>query len=179
MRFILPLLFLIIAGGLFFGMTTGLFAQIDDLRLEKERVSQDLNNALELQTNFNALEAEASQVRVEDVNQLKSLLPSSINTVDLVAQINGIARGSGMTLADVKTKIDQKQNNRSGTKSDIIGLSSVVLNFNVSGSYPALRQFLDNLEKNLRLVDISAITFSAVEREPYQYAIELKTYWLP
>ncbi len=179
MRLILPIIFVIVAAGLFFGLTTGLFAEIDALRLSKIQASADLNEALKLKENFNTLRDQASAIKPSERSQLDLILPQSINTVDLLAQINSIAKSGAMTLADVKIKTNEtKAKSVKSARNEINSLGTATFNFNVSGSYGSLRQFLSNLERNFRLVDISTISFNAVDKEPYQYAIELKTYWL-
>ena len=178
MRLILPILFVIAAAGLFFGVTTGLFAEIDGLRLEKDRVNADLEEANRLQERFNTLRDEASAITRAEREKLALLLPDSVDTVDLLVKINSIGKQSAMALSNVKIKTEEGKSNKTGPQSNIAGLGTVTFNFGVTGSYGALRQFLGNLERNFRLVDISAINFSSIEKEPYQYNIELKTYWL-
>ena len=180
MRLILPILFVIIAGGLFFGLTTGLFAEIDDLRLEKNRVNNDLTEANALQERFNTLRNDASSIAQSERDQLALLLPDNVDTVDLLVKINSIGKSSAMVLSNVKIKVEETKSSKTkvGPQNNIAGLGTVTFNFGVSGSYGAFRQFLGNLERNFRLVDISAITFTSTEKEPYQYNIELKTYWL-
>lgn len=178
MRLILPILFVVIAAGLFFGVTTGLFTEIDDLRLEKDRVNADLTEANSLQERFNTLRGEVNAITQSERDKLALLLPDSVDTVDLLVKINSIGKSSAMTLSNVKIKVEEAKSGKVGAQTKIAGLGTVTFSFGVSGSYGAFRQFLGNLERNFRLVDISAITFSSVEKEPYQYNIELKTYWL-
>lgn len=177
MRLILPLLLITVALGLFFGLTTSLFADIDNLRITQERVQEDLDDARELSARFNTLQSEANNIPQDKLAQLDVLLPKSVNTVDLLVQINGIGQASGLILDDVKVTTEQSNRGR-GNTSNISGLNTVVFDFGVTGSYSAFRQFLSDLEKNLRLVDISAISFNSVEAGSYNYNVELKTYWL-
>lgn len=177
MRLLLPLLLLVIAGGLFFGLTTTLFGEVDALRLAEVSANEDLEKALALKERYDTLNSDVNSISAADQAKLEALLPSSVDTVDLLVKINGIAKGSAMTLSDVKITTEQARSNNSGNNT-IAGLGTVTFNFNINGSYGALRQFLFNIEKSLRLVDITSINFNAVEREPYQYAIELKTYWI-
>lgn len=178
MRLIIPIFLLIIAGGLFFGMTTSLFAEVDALRLEKIRVNEDFEKALAVEERFGKLKGEANAITPSELEKLDLLLPKSVNTVDLLVKIDGIAKGSSMTLADVKINVEAAKNTNARNTTAIAGLGTVTFDFNVSGSYDALRKFLDDLERNLRLVDVSAITFNSTDPGPYQYNIKLKTYWL-
>ena len=65
------------------------------------------------------------------------------------------------------------------------------LEFSTSGSYDNFINFTKDLEKNLRIVDISSISFSSevssgiggaglktISSEIYKYDFKIKTYWL-
>ena len=67
---------------------------------------------------------------------------------------------------------------------------SFSVSFTVQGPYDQFIQFLKTLERSLRIVDVTSITFSsvdAVEKDPkkvsniknvYEYNVTIKTYWL-
>ena len=178
MRLILPLILIIGAGLLFFGLTTSLFGEIDIARLDKKQAMEDFAEADKLSRQFDALDQQSRSISEADLAKLKVMLPDSVDTVDLLNKINGISEASRTTLADVKIKIEEPKTARGAQTSQISGLGTVTYNFTISGPYPAFRQFLGNLERSLRLVDVSAISFNSVERDAYQYSVELKTYWL-
>lgn len=178
MRLILPLILIIGAGFLFFGLTTSLFGQIDVARFNKEQAMADFKDAETLSKQFSVLDQQANSISEADLAKLKVMLPDSVDTVDLLNKINGISEASKMVLSDVKIKIEEPKTSRGAKTTQISGLGTVTYNFTISGPYPAFRQFLANIERSLRLVDITAISFSSVEKDPYQYSVELKTYWL-
>lgn len=177
MRLLLPLLLFMIAGGLFFGLTSSLFVTIDGLRLEQQRVENDLASAKELSARFNVLSEQANTIKKTDLALLESLVPKTVDTVDLLVKINGVAKSSAMLLSDVKIKTEEAKTNSTSINT-VPGLGTVTFNFSVLGSYGALKQFLANLERSLRLVDVTVINFNVADQDPNQYNIELKTYWI-
>jgi Tfp pilus assembly protein PilO len=61
-----------------------------------------------------------------------------------------------------------------------IGVEEIT--FNVSGSYPAFKDFLNKLQQHLRIVDIYHVTLSSAGSEGVgtpvlQYAVKLRTYY--
>jgi hypothetical protein len=62
------------------------------------------------------------------------------------------------------------------------------LEFSTEGSYNNFIKFTKDMEKNLRLVDIASVTFSAADgagsskssiaNDVYKYSFKIKTYWL-
>ena len=71
----------------------------------------------------------------------------------------------------------------------VLGIKLAALDFVVSiviidveGNYDVFQEFLNALEKSLRIVDISKLSFSSVELEKgtgtYRYDVDIQTYWL-
>ena len=60
------------------------------------------------------------------------------------------------------------------------GYNSVNVSFNVTASYENFLIFIKGLERNLRLVDITSISFtpSSDKGDVYNFHVALKTYWL-
>ena len=58
----------------------------------------------------------------------------------------------------------------------------VVLSFSVLSTYPVFKQFLKEIEENLRIIDVENITFSVPRdskgQDVYQFGVSLRTYWL-
>ena len=69
-------------------------------------------------------------------------------------------------------------------KSAVIGESeapygTLTLSFNVTASYTTFLAFMRDLERSLRILDISSIKFGASDTsQVYDYEVTIKTYWL-
>jgi len=57
-------------------------------------------------------------------------------------------------------------------------LGSVDLSFSVSSSYETFLTFLRDLERSLRLVDITKLSFNAASSDSYDFNVTIRTYWL-
>lgn len=200
MKLILPIIIILIAGGIFFWLSDPILnapltvdATTGNLKggvfpLLSER--RDLNTALE---NSNKLR-EASQELVDRYNELADsdkagidrLLPDRVDNVQLVIDINSIADKYGMTIKNVKIRTDEEVTTaRTTTRAATTRRSTnstaekrAYISFTVTGNYNQLRNFLTDLARSLRLVDVTELSFTAGDQDLYQFNVELRTYWL-
>ena len=114
---------------------------------------------------------------------MNEFLPNNIDNVRLIIDINNIAKKSGLIVRNPNiVKAEAKEGEpppptgaaAAGKTAD----SSAAISFSVSASYETLKLFLSDLARSLRLVDIESLSFTAAERNLYDYQITLRTYWL-
>ncbi|MCC6290798.1 type 4a pilus biogenesis protein PilO [Candidatus Nomurabacteria bacterium] len=177
-NFLLPLIVLIAAVAIFFSLSRPLLADIAVLRLEKAKLETGLDNARKLQEVRDELIKISREFPKEDLDRLNKMLPDNVDNVRLIIDINNLARGSGMSIRNIKIKSDQ-----GGTDPQVIADSgqkkgAVTLAFSVAGPYANFEDFLQRLARSLRLVDVTDVSFSSNEKNFYEYSVELQTYWL-
>jgi len=136
------------------------------------------------------------------------MLPDNVNNIRLILEIEQIAAPYGMTLSNVSydspdvvisgatTSKTPGAVSSTPTQAVVGGSASLQqpkdygtfnLSFSTSGTYDNFINFTKDLESNLRLVDISTVTFSSDassqnsktnSAEAYTYNFKIKTYWL-
>jgi hypothetical protein len=124
-----------------------------------------------------------------DVEKLEKMIPDSIDNIRLIIEIDKIAQKYNMSLKDAriaekKTEADSLQAALAASSgmSTLYGVGE--LSFGVSGTYEAYIAFIKDLEKSLRLIDITSITVAAGEApvagdmQVYNFTTMFKTYWL-
>lgn len=179
LRFITPLLLIAIAVGGFLKFTDPVFEEIKTLQAEKDTLNRALGNAKKLREAQDKLLAEFRNIPAEDLNRLNKLLPDNVDNVRLIIDINNIARPYGMTIRNIQIKTDEGRTEDSVIQDGSDKQGVVTLGFSVSGSYNNFKSFIADLARSLRLVDVTATTFSAAaDRDVYDYSVEIKTYWL-
>ena len=175
---------------------------------------QEITSYDEALTNSKALEAERDKLTQkydsfdpENLSKLQKLLPDNVDNIRLILEIEKIAAPYGMILKDVKynsTSGDTVTPQASGTVAGITtsqGTSSNStisnknygvwdLEFSTQGTYNNFINLVNDLENNLRIVDISSIQFSSDTGasigaginpslpQAYKYDFKIKTYWL-
>lgn len=202
MRFIFPILLILIAAGIFFvftdpllndaifiDATTGNIAGgVFPLLKERGDLNTALSNSAKLQDASRALVDRYNTLSEEERRDVDKLLPDHIDNVQLIIDINSIADKYGMTIKNIKIQTDDTSANPSSsgrtatTRRQAATATQVekvaLLSFTVTGGYNQLRNFLTDLSRSLRLVDVTGLSFTASDQDLYQFNIELKTYWL-
>lgn len=198
MKFLLPIINLCLAAGLFFMVTDKMFvngpldekpadktASTGGIRaLQTRRVELDaaIVQAKELGKRINELNQLYNAISSEEKDKLDQLLPDHVNNIQLIIDVNGIAKRNGMGIKNIKvtTSEDKEASNSSSrqlsAKNQALG--TMLLSFSVTGSYTAYKNFLADMASSLRIIDISSTSFNTDDKGIYNYNIELRTYWL-
>lgn len=181
MKALLPVLFIVIAGGIFFGFINPTYTSLKALKAEEATYDGALSRSRELQSVRDKLLARYNTFSTNNLARLSKLIPDNIDNVRLILDLDGIAAGYGMHVRNVS--LDANASQASRTAQGQVGPGDarydyVTLSFTVSGTYDTFRAFLADLESSLRLVDVSGISFSSTPTGLYEYTVGIKTYWL-
>jgi len=104
-------------------------------------------------------------------------MPNAVDNVRLVRDIDGIASKYGMTLRSVSVSfVGNSVEQQIGAQDEPIGM--VDLSFTVTAPYRIFLNFLRDLEKSLRIIDVLSLSFSASQKDLYEYNMTVRTYWL-
>jgi Tfp pilus assembly protein PilO len=198
MKIFFPILLLLSAGLIFFygtdrfindplatsldGVQEEARGGIKALQVEKERLNEAAGHARELRERINELASQYNSLPPERVARLDHLLPDTVDNVQLIVDINNIAKGHGMEIKDIKVKTEDERTNTPVTsRPGSMELGEVGLGFSVAGPYDVFLTFLTDLALSLRVVDIDAISLTAAtaaDKSDYQYNVDINTYWL-
>ena len=196
MKFAAPLILIALAVAAFFLMAVPIYGGLSTLRAEISSYNEALGNSKALENERDKLAAKYNSFRTEDLARLEKLLPESADNIRLILEIEQIASPYGMALKDVKyNTVDTAGGpaaggsvvQRTGAKQASKSYGTMDLEFNTSAPYDNFINFTRDLENNLRIVDIAAISFSS-DKGPslgkiapaslYDYNFKIKTYWL-
>jgi hypothetical protein len=134
-------------------------------------------------------------IKQEDKDRLNHFLPRSISNIELILEIEKIANLHGMPIKDIK--FDSKSLKDASASGAVVVAESdpskylsygiFPMEFTVEGDYNKFLSFLVDLEHNLRLVDVTDISFSASNNtiqgdktgsDIYSYSLKIQTYWI-
>ncbi|MDP2789055.1 MAG: hypothetical protein Q8O46_03335 [bacterium] len=194
-RFITPIILVIIAIGGFLLFVGPSYGDISSLKEQMSSYREALDNAKTLESERDKLTTKYNTVDPDNLKKIEKLLPDSVDNIRLILEIEKIALSYGMLLKDVRYDIMRKSDVpkdsaivQSGEISSEINkdYGTWDLSFSIQGTYDNFVNFLKDLERNLRIVDVSSIQFtsdSGSEANPnfaevYRYAFKIKTYWL-
>ena len=178
MKVLAPILFLAISLALFFGFIDPSYGRVKTLRAQEAQYSDALDRARELQEIRDQLLSKYNTFSKTDFDRIEKLVPDHIDNVRLILDLDELASHYGMRVRDVQIEDDAQRAVQGQIGPSEENYESVILTFNVSGTYDTFRSFLHDLERSLRIVDVVGLSFTSNETGVYDYSIHLKTYWL-
>ncbi len=179
MKWILPIFFIIASVGLFVGYIDGSYNEVKLLRAEVQNFDEALKKSKELQALRDALLSRYNTFSSSDLERLEKLLPDNIDNVRLVLELDNIAARYGMRVSNVAISSDVSSGEEGTIGPQNRLYDDVILSFAVSGTYDNFIAFMKDLEKSLRVVDITSLSFDGGPDEfAYNFAVSVRTYWL-
>lgn len=139
----------------------------------------------------------------EDLDRVDQVLPQGARASDFLVAVESLTAANGMGLKRIDLVSPQKASAvsegnpqaalprpsveaesgaalaaaREGT-GDVPGVRALPFTVEVSGDYTSFKKFLAALEKNLRLIDIEQISFTAKEKDDtIEFTLRAKTYY--
>lgn len=199
-RFIGPTILIIAGVALFAIFTNPILGEISNLKSQIASYNQALDNANTLGAERDKLTKKYNAINPDDLAKLQKLLPDNVDNIRLILEIEKMASPYGMILEDVKYDSSNKQDSASagavagpGATDSQVATSNKTygawnLEFATEGTYANFLSFTKDLESNLRIVDISSVSFSSntsgavlgksQAADSYKYDFKIKTYWL-
>lgn len=159
---------------------------LKSLLAEKAQLNEAISNARALDSKIEKLVQAKNSINQNDLAKLDKFIPSNVDNVNLVIDINNIASRHGMVIKNVKVRSGSSEEGSSiGVSQDrltaVSGQNTIAdtyLSFSVTGNYESLLSFLDSLADSLRVADINSLSFSVDSKGVNQYNFEIKTYWV-
>lgn len=165
------------------------YKDVQSMKKDVTNYSSRLVTAQKLKSSREDLIARYNSISKADLDNLKTLLPDSVDNIRLIIQLDSLATKNGLSsLRNVQydtSKSDQSP------KADLPTAQGVqkpygqfTISFQTTGPYKNFLSFVSDLEQNLRLVDISNVDFAqggASDRglvDSLRYTVTLNTYWL-
>jgi len=181
-RFIVPILLVVLAIGLFMLYTDPAYQDIKDLQRQVAAYDDALDKSQELKRTRDQLISRRNTFPAESLQKLERILPDNVDNIRLIIDINAIAARHllSITNIDLGTISDSASSrNELAVGSSGSAVGSVELGFTVSATYDDFLAFLQDLEHSLRVVDVETIAFTASpEGDLNDYTFTIRTYWL-
>lgn len=176
MRFISGIILIIVAVALFFGFTNPKYQATKPVRDKVAQLDEALTKAKELTELRDELTIQYNAFTPEEIKKLNTMLPDSIDAVRLIIDVDSIADRHDLSVANISVT-GNEEGQATGPDSRAYGIANV--SFSVATTYDRFKTFLADLERSMRLLDITSISFGqpdAVGRTTY--SIRAQTYWL-
>ena len=177
MRQFFPLILFVIAVlGTFF-YTKPLYSDVQVALSERASYLSAIADAQKLDQKIADLNTIKNNFAPADLDRLNKMLPEKVDNVRLVIEINQIAKkySPGVTNIHIGTPaISAPQAGGAVATSTAVDLS-----FSVTTSYTQFLNFLQDLQSNLRITDVTTLSFTPVDTgAAYTFNMSIKTYGL-
>lgn len=185
MKIFAQLLFIAAAVGIFVWYINPTYKSIQQKKIDLTQLEDANKKAVELKAAREKILADKNKISPSQLATLSKFLPDGIENVRLIIDIKNIT--NEVLQQDPRSPRVVGSADKKGTPvnagSATVGpdgkkYGAIGVTFGVTTTYEKFIVFLQALEKNLRLVDISDISFSATDDGKYDFSIALQTYWL-
>ena len=137
---------------------------------------------MEIREFRNNIQDRYNEIAQEDLNRLEKMLPTHIDNIRLILDINNVANARQMTIRDITIDLDENAEDTTDVSSvDRSSYGSVGFRFTVVTTYENFKDFLGDLASSLRVIDVTSIEIGSIEEEDnfYRFNVGIQTYWLP
>lgn len=170
---------LLLSVGLFYTFTNAQYQDVKKLNILVSDYQNVLQNVAAIAELRDVLLSDYGTVPKMEIDRLNKVLPNNIDNVRLALDLDSMAARYGVSIKNIKTTTE------AGGNAGLIILpeyaspyEKVTVSFSFVASYEDFMGLLVDIEKNLRIMDINAISFQATESGLYDYLVSADTYWL-
>jgi hypothetical protein len=155
------------------------YGDLNTLLDKKQEVADSLSTVDNIEAKKSELLTEFNKISDADKKIIDTVLPSSLDFVKLISQIDSVAASHGISIDGISS---QNVDPSVGTSIDSAGpqksYNSSIIGFSFVTSYDNYKAFLSDLEKSLRILDIRSANLDVQGNGLYNYRVEFETYWL-
>ncbi len=174
---IISIVLVLASVGAFFGYIDPTYKDIKDLGEERAGYTRALNNSKQLQEEKEKFLQKYNSIAFSDRDKLLKLLPDHIDNVRLIIDIDEMARKYNIPIGNFDASASSDTSAVIGANQAPYG--TLTMSFSITASYSTFLTFMRDLERSLRILDITSIGFSASDTgQVYDYNVTIKTYWL-
>lgn len=170
--------------GVFVTVVNPRYQGVKKMRTEVASYGARLDTAQKLKLSREELIARYNSIPKADLDNLKILLPESVDNIRLIIQLDSLATKNGLSSLRNVQYDTSKTETKDAPSAVQKPYGEFTMSFETTGQYKNFLSFISDLEQNLRLVDVSTVTFNqagAADRglsDSIKYSVTLKTYWL-
>ncbi len=169
---------LILSVALFYSFVMPYYDKVNVLRDQSTKYKEILGNIVDLAQKRDDLEVKYANIPPEEVIRLEKVLPDNVDTVNLAMNLDSIAAKYGISINSIRAVEANDQAGFEIVQSTAGPYAPVSISFSFVASYQDFRNFIEDIEQSLRIIDIKNITFDTTETGLYEFSISADTYWL-
>jgi Tfp pilus assembly protein PilO len=202
MKSLTPIILILVSVGVFFFFIDPKYQEVKALQIQIEDNNVTLEKSKQLTAIHKTLRDKFNNISRAQRDELEKLLPDNVDNVRLLIDIDRIAKELGIIIRDIEISTEQNPAPASGGNFvatdpniepvifenedtilnyvDTNKIGVVSFSFSTTSQYADFLEFLDQLEKSKRIVDIRSIEISRSGTNAifFEYKVNFDTYWL-
>ena len=178
LRSLTPIILIIGSILLFFLVIQGQYTNAQQLADTKNQLEQSLANFNTLVTTESTLSEQLKALDPLGLNRVTKSLPGNTDTIRSLLDLQNMGARYGIAIKNIQVGDSSDAGQRALGPSDA-PVAKADLSFSMTTSYANLQNFLHDIEKSLRIIEVKSINLTTGP-VPGQYAVNLtvETYWL-
>lgn len=193
-KIVTPILFFIIAIGLFFTYIRPAYDVLLAFQQQEKEIDQAIESTKELVIIHDNLMTELNNIDPKDKTRMRTILPESVDVVRLILDLDALATKHDIDIEEFEIpvlEVEQPTQNtrsrgRTNTDEQEKPYTSAILTVEFAGAYPDFKDFLIDVERSLILMDVvdmeisvPDITQPGIDADSQTtYSVGLQVYWL-
>lgn len=177
MKSLIPIFLVLASIGIFVFYINPVYQTIKTLQTDIASYEKAFDKSNQVLKKRGELQDRYKQFKSGDLEAVKKLLPDHVDNVQLILDINGVARENGMLISKIQITEDKSDSTAQiGPNNKLY--SSILVSFKTKATYSKFVGFIKNLEQSLRLVDITSLSFKTDPKNLTEHSVTIRTYWL-
>jgi hypothetical protein len=197
-RNITATILIVLAIGIYATFTRGIWADAGAVKAVNDQYSSAINSAEKLIAVRDQVLKSYNNISADDRGRIDNMIPNTVDNIRLIINLNSVALQHGFSLKGVTAtnntspaSAGSAAGSNPSSVSSISGaaansplsistpsLDTVTVSFTVTAPYQQFISFMQDLEANLRIMDMTHLSVSANDTGTYDFGVQLTTYWL-
>ncbi len=183
-RNITAVILIVLAAGIYLTVTQSMWNDAKEAKAVNDQYLSAIANAARLVSVRDKVLHDYNNVSQADRDRLDKMLPSTVDNIRLIIDLNNIAVQHGISLKGIRATAASSGGGASvAVTKDASGIGAPTLDtvdvaFSVTAPYQQFLSFMQDLESDLRIMDVKHLSVAAADNGSYGFNVTLKTYWL-
>ena len=179
MRTIFTIILLLAAVALVIWVARPMWDEMLKLRAEKSAIEDALARLQDLQNLRDELLQTYNAIPKSKLDRLNDFLPPKPDSGNILVMLEKLTRDRNIRLRRIE--FIKEANLSAGAGRIIIKeapkFNTISYNFTVAASYESFRSLLSAMEKNLRIIDVTDISFAGGASNLFEFTLKAKSYY--
>lgn len=190
-RNITAVILIVLSVGIYFTVTQSVWSADKDIKAKNDQYVSAIANAQQLISVRDKVLKAYNDVSQTDRDRLDKMLPSTVDNIRLIIDLNNVAVQHGIALHGIRAAATDSTQTSSApvpsTAPTIAGnsaaisapkLDTVDVSFTVTAPYQQFISFMQDLEADLRIMDLKHLGVNVSDNGNYSFDVSMTTYWL-